>query len=208
MPLGRVPFRRLEPLLRAHLSIEEDEGTTRLCRELRAARQRGHLTRSELQAVCRWKSPRAIRYINANTPSQVRVATQAALATRSEHRRLEALTRLRGVSVPMASAVLMLLNPKRYGVIDIRVWQLLHELGTVTKNAEGVNLSSTNWYEFLVIIRHFSRKLRVTARDIERTLFDAHRAYQRHQLYGVKKEKKASARENAQEPAAASISAR
>ena len=100
----------------------------------------------------------------------------------------------------------MLLDPRRYGVIDIRVWQLLHELGAVTKNAEGVNLSSENWYEFLVIIRHYSRKLRVTARDVERTLFDAHRAYQRHQLYRVKKEKKA--RQNAQDPAAASMSAR
>jgi hypothetical protein len=187
MPLGRVPYHRLEPLLRQHLSTEEDEGTTRLCRELRDARRRGYLKRSELQAVCRWKSPRAIRYITANTPSQVRAATQAAFATRSEQRRLEALTQLMGVSVPMASAVLMLLDPKRYGVIDIRVWQLLHELGTVTKNAEGVNLSFRNWYEFLVIIRYFAKKLRVRARDVERALFDAHRAYQTHTLYRVRR---------------------
>jgi hypothetical protein len=36
----------------------------------------------------------------------------------------------KGVSVPMASALLTLLDPKRYGVIDIRVWQLLHRMGT------------------------------------------------------------------------------
>jgi hypothetical protein len=30
----------------------------------------------------------------------------------------------------MASALLTLLDPKRYGVIDIRVWQLLHRMGT------------------------------------------------------------------------------
>jgi len=36
----------------------------------------------------------------------------------------------KGVSVPMASALLTLLDPKRYGVIDIRIWQLLHRMGT------------------------------------------------------------------------------
>ena len=60
----------------------------------------------------------------------------------------------------MASALLMLLNPKRYGVIDIRVWQLLHKIGTVSKNAEGVGFTFKNWYQFLVILRYFAKKLR------------------------------------------------
>jgi hypothetical protein len=64
----------------------------------------------------------------------------------------------------MASAVLMLLDPTRYGVIDIRVWQLLHELGAVTKNANGVGFTFQNWYQFLVLIRHFSKKLFVSFR--------------------------------------------
>jgi len=183
MALSRLPYHRLEPLIREHLSTDEDESTAQLQAELRAARERGYLTRSELQAVCRWKSPRAIRHVNSNTPRQVRVATQVALATRSEQGRLRALTRLKGVSVPMASAVLTLLNPRRYGVIDIRVWQLLHEVGTVTTNAAGVGFTFENWNQFLVTIRYFSRKLRVKARDVERTLFNAHRAYQKGLLY-------------------------
>ncbi len=87
------------------------------------------------------------------------------------------------MSVPMASAILMLLNPKRYGVIDIRVWQLLHEVGTVTKNADGVGFNFKNWYQFLVVLRYFAKKLGVTARDIERTLFIAHKEYQVGRLY-------------------------
>jgi hypothetical protein len=174
---------RLEPLIRRHLSTEEDEGTARLCRELRAARKRGYLRRSELEAVCRWKSPRAIHHVRANTGNQVRAATGRALRTRNEERRIEALLQLKGVSVPMASAVLTLVNPRRYGVIDIRVWQLLHEHGAVTRNSEGVGLSSNNWQQFLAVIRRFARKLRVKARDVERTLFDAHRARQKGRLY-------------------------
>jgi hypothetical protein len=184
MGLRRIPYDRLEPLIRKHLSTEEDEPTTRLIKDLRIARERGHLTRSELEAVCHWKSPRAIRHVRSNRPGEVRVATRVALATRSEQRRLDTLTQLKGVSVPMASAVLMLLYPRRYGVIDIRVWQLLHELGTVRKNARGVGFSFTNWFQFLAIIRYFSKKLRVKARDIERTLFKAHQVYQAGRLYG------------------------
>jgi hypothetical protein len=111
------------------------------------------------------------------------VATALALGTRSEARRLESLRRLKGVSVPMASAVLTLVDPRRYGVIDIRVWQLLHERGAVTLNAAGVGLSGNNWRQFLAVIRHFARKLRVKARDVERALFDAHRTRQKGRLY-------------------------
>jgi hypothetical protein len=66
----------------------------------------------------------------------------------------------------MASATLTLLSPQRYGVIDIRVWQLLHAHGVVTRNAVGVGLSAGNWRQFLGVIRHFARKLRVKARDV------------------------------------------
>ena len=83
----------------------------------------------------------------------------------------------------MASAILMLLDPKRYGVIDIRVWQLLHQVGTVTRNPRGVGFNFKNWYQFLVILRHLAKKLGVSARDVERTLFIVHKEYQAGRLY-------------------------
>src|SRR5713101_6069003 len=112
MALKVIPYRRLEPLVRDYLGDEEPV-TVRLIRALRVARERGYLTRSELERVCRWKSPRALRYIRGNIPAQVRPATTSALRSRSERQRLDALLELQGVSVPMASAILMLLDPKR-----------------------------------------------------------------------------------------------
>ncbi len=181
--LKKLPYSRLEPLIRKHLSVDEEDSATDLIHRLRSAKKRGWITPSELAAVCYWKSPRAIQYIRSNSPARVRAATREALGTRSEQRRLEALRQLRGVSVPMVSAILMLLDPKRYGVIDIRVWQLLHEVGTVTKNADGVGFNFKNWYQFLMVLRYFAKKLRVSARDIERTLFIAHKEYQEARLY-------------------------
>ena len=96
---------------------------------------------------------------------------------------MEALLQLQGVSVPMASALLTLLDPKRYGVIDIRVWQLLYAVGAVSENPRGVQFSLKNWLRFLAILRHHASRLGVTARDIERALFAAHRANQQGRLY-------------------------
>jgi hypothetical protein len=173
----------LRRLIREHLSTGDDEVTLRLHRELRAAHRRAYLTRRELEAVCYWKSPRAIRHIRANTPARVRAATRAALATRSERRRLDALVQLDGVSVPMASAVLTLLQPERYGVLDIRVWQVFHALGGVESNPGGRGFTFAHWSRFLALLRHFAKRLRVSARDVERALFEAHRAHQSGSLY-------------------------
>jgi hypothetical protein len=182
MALKKLPYHQIAPLVRDYLSADDDD-TVALIRELRPARVRGYLTPSELEKVCRWKSPRALQYIRSNSAASVCGATKRALATRSERRRLEALRELRGVSVPMASAILMLIDPKRYGVIDIRVWQLLHAFGAVTQKPSGVGFDFANWYQFLMIVRYFSKKLDVTARDVEHALFRAHKEYQKGRLY-------------------------
>jgi hypothetical protein len=184
LALRSSSYEAAEPLVRKHLSLIEWPETAGLIHELRVARKRGYLRSSELEAVCYWKSPRAIQRIKSNSSSAIRAATRAALAARSERARLEALTALSGVSVPMASAVLTLLDPKRYGVIDIRVWELLYALGTVTRNPGAVGFSFNNWHEFLMIIRHFAKKLECKARDIERTLFMAHKQHRKGRLYG------------------------
>src|SRR5215813_6854017 len=183
MALKRRPFGNVSGVLKHYLSTEEDVKTAALIRELRNARLRGYLTRAELEKVCRWKSARAIHLINRNSVIRVRTATRRALTTRSERHRLEALTTLDGVSVAMASAILTLLNPLRYGVIDIRVWQLLYALGEVTKKSSGVGFNFNNWYQFLMKLRYFAKQLGVGARDIERSLFFAHQANQKGTLY-------------------------
>jgi hypothetical protein len=181
--LGKLPYKQLRILLKDHLVLREDPETAKLIRELKQARRRGYLTPAELERICRWKSARAIHHIKKNGAARVRTATWRALATPSERRRLETLMSLDGVSVAMASAILTLLNPRRYGVIDIRVWQLLYGMGAVTKNPSGVGFSFDHWHQFLMIVRQFAEEFHVSARDIERSLFSAHQAYQQGTLY-------------------------
>jgi hypothetical protein len=183
MPLHKLPYKPLQHLISLHLSTIEDTETSSLIRRISAARKRGYLTKPELVRVCMWKSARAIRHIRRNSAYAVVKATRAAFGTRSEQRRLAHLTSLHGVSIPMASAILMLTNPVRYGVIDIRVWQLLFRTGAVDTNADGVGFNFKEWYRFLIIIRYFAGKYNVKSRDVERTLFNVHTQYQTGLLY-------------------------
>jgi len=70
-------------------------------------------------------------------------------------------------------------------VLDIRVWQVLHALGAVETNPGGRGFTFAHWSRFLDILRDLSQRLRVRARDVERALFDAHRAHQSGALYAA-----------------------
>jgi hypothetical protein len=183
MPLKRLPYKRLKHLIGIHLNTKEDPETQELIDDLSNVRKRGYLNKPELIKICEWKSPRGIRHIKQNREVIIKKITKEALATRSEQRKLLLLTSLNGVSVPMASAILMLTNPKRYGVIDIRVWQLLYKMGTVNTNADGAGFNFNHWYRFLKIIRYFAKKYKVGVRNIERTLFKVHVKFQKGRLY-------------------------
>jgi len=183
MPLRKVPYTGIGILIKKNLDIQEHEGTKQLISELRLAKKRGYLVKPELVKICKWKSPRAIHLITSNSEMSIKKLTSEAFITRSEKRKIELLTTLKGVSLPMASSILTLLNPKRYGVMDIRVWEILYQIGTTTSNSRGIHFKFEEWHRYLIIIRHFAKKFNVSARDIERTLFRVHQEYQEGNLY-------------------------
>jgi hypothetical protein len=183
--MARRPRPTLDTLLDARAIADEDEGTSALIERLRPARVRGHFTRGEILIVARWKSPRSQPLVASNSPARVRRATAAALRAESERERLESLVALRGISVPTASAALTLIDPERYGVIDIRVWRLLHSVGAVEGNPRGAQFTFAQWEQFLAVIRGLATLNAVSARAIERTLFAIHVESHKGRLYEV-----------------------
>ena len=183
MTIRKTKYKTLRDLLAHELVTEEDPNAADLIKSLRHVKRDKLLTKPELIQICRWKSPRAIRHIETNCAATVRSLTQKAFSTRGEQKRIEFLTALRGVSLPMASAILTLIDPKRYGVIDIRVWQLLFSIKSVRKNPRGVGFNFKNWYNYLCKLRYHANELGVSARTVERTLFYYHRQIQQGILY-------------------------
>lgn len=185
MATGRVPYRDLTALLTAVTVPPEDPGTAALIERLRGVRRAGVFGRRDFIAMCRWKSPRALPHYRRHSAATIRRVSRAVLATRSEARRLALLTDLGGVSVPTASAILTLLDPRRYGVLDIRVWQLLYALGAVSSRPDGRGFTLAHWTQFLALIRAQARALGLTARAVEWTLFGYHRTVQTGRLYAA-----------------------
>ena len=186
MAIDKIPYASLTELLASEPMAEEDAPTAKIIKRLKHVRVDKELSRGEFLDICYWKSPRGIRRCERNSGTVVEQTTQKVFATRSEMRKIELLTSLEGVSIPTASAILTLTDPKAYGVIDIRVWQLLHTLGSVPSNPRGQNFTFEHWYRFLQIMRHHSRLLKIPARRIELTLFEYHRSHQTGPLYGAR----------------------
>jgi hypothetical protein len=172
----------LVALVRRELSDEEPE-TAALIRGLRRVRARGAFTRAEFLAMCRWKTPRSAPQCARNPAAAVARVSTAVLESRDERGRMERLLSLRGVGVPSASAILTLVDPRRYGVLDIRAWQLLFESGCVSRNPSGVGFGVAHWLEYLGVLRALAAALRVSVRRVELTLYEVHRARQEGRLY-------------------------
>jgi len=178
-----MQYKNVAALLANELTHEDSPETRQLIRELRVVRQRGYLTKREFLAICRWKSPRSIRHCIKNSPHRIRRQSATALASRDERARLEALTALDGVAAPTASAILTLTDPRRYGVIDIRVWQLLFALGSVRTKPSGVGFTFAEWRDYLAVLRLHAKQLGVSVRAVEYSLFLYHQRVQEGALY-------------------------
>lgn len=183
--LKKIPYSTVADLLRYELKNDEGEheGTATLIKQLRHIRKTKNITRSEFLTICHWKSPRAVKHYSKNTEKTIQTAVCTALTTRSERKKLDCLTKLKGVNIPMASAILTLTNPQRYGVIDIRVWQLLYAMRSVYSKPSGTNFTFKNWYHYLRKLRYLAKKFGLPVRTVERTLFRYHKKMQLGTLY-------------------------
>jgi hypothetical protein len=178
-----MPYRDLATLLATELTRGDTPDTVQLIEDLRVVRQRGYLTKREFLAICRWKSPRSIRHCMKSSFARIRRQSAIALASRSEQVRFEALIALDGVGAPTASAILTLTNPRRYGVMDIRVWQLLFEFGSVRTKPGGAGFTFGEWHLYLMTLRDHAKQLGATVRAVEYSLFLYHQRVQEGVLY-------------------------
>jgi hypothetical protein len=141
-------------------------------------RRRRWLTTEELLAVYAWKEGgrnRRIQDIRRNLEGDVDFTKQlsvAAFASDEEYKRISILDRLHGVGIAVASVILTVLAPETYGIIDIRVWRLLYEYGEVDHDPEGRELTLESWLDYLPKVRHWAAELGVSAREVERRLFE------------------------------------
>ena len=176
-------FKNIQEMIKENLSVDEHGPTQNLIDELKDVLYRGYFTKGEFLKMGMWKSPRPKKWYLSNSEEEIIETSKKVFSTNYEKRRIELLTQLNGVSIPVASAILMLTDPQNYGVIDIRVWKVLYQYGSVKVNPTGKNFNFNNWYNYLMKLRYFADKFKVKTRDIERTIFLYHFNIQEGNLY-------------------------
>jgi len=128
-----VQVEDIRGLREAAPDYQETEAIKQHLRKLRQERKPFYLTAADLERIFRWKLRgqfgRGQDQRDRNSDSAYRAVTQAAFAIREPDLsyeaevRLKVLCSLRGVGVPVASAILALAEPDRYCVIDFRGWR-------------------------------------------------------------------------------------
>lgn len=167
-----------------HNLVQEDEYAAKLIAKSRKARTRGYLTKKEFLDICMWKSPRPKKHYEKNTEDKIADITKRAFLIPHEKNRIVSLTRLNGIKIPTASAILAMVYPDRYGIIDIRVWKVLRKYEEVKDNPRGMNFTPAQWYKYLVKLRYIAKKLKKTPRIVELTMFYHSKQIQKGNLYG------------------------
>ena len=180
-------------ILENELSNEEDEYTDKLVKKLEL-RENGTLTKEQVLSICYWKSPRLSNKRRAYFKGDPKGIVSSNLEElcelmkknnkgdkEAERKILEKLTKIKGIGIPMASAILTFIDPDNYGVIDKNVWLYLKRLGKhygkFQKNESGINFTIAQWLYYLGKLRYWRDELNklkhknVSARAVERTLF-------------------------------------
>jgi hypothetical protein len=78
-----------------------------------------------LRKIVYWKSPRVVHYLETNSPEKIKSALDVAVAHVDTRDALKALQELRGVAIPVASAILTTIHPDRYTIIDFSALEAL-----------------------------------------------------------------------------------
>ncbi len=90
-------------------------------REMPAYRERGELDKTMFVRLARWKSTRPTKHYLSNPEEEIQRATRGAFRARTNTEAIRALTRLHGVSLRTATALLHWMVPDRYPLLDVRV---------------------------------------------------------------------------------------
>jgi hypothetical protein len=127
-------------------------------------RDKGYLNRDEFLMITHWKSPRSIRKVELNSNEVIKEITKLVFKTNNEEVKIRILNSLDGIGIPIASAILTIPYPEKYGIIDVRAWQTLFDYSKKSFNIK-------DWLSYLDKIREWGNKFDLSPRDIDKALF-------------------------------------
>jgi thermostable 8-oxoguanine DNA glycosylase len=138
--------------------------------KLRKERKPFYLTANEFDEILQWKLrgqyARQRKRRKANTDKIIREVTKTAFSLTHQNKEYETelklgiLTSLRGVGVPVASAVLALAFPDEYAVIDYRGWRQVF-------GEEKNSFSIPDYKKYMSMLRKLANELNWPVQEVD-----------------------------------------
>ena len=153
--------------------IESYDVEKRLYKRGKKWRKKGYLKKKQFMRICLWKSRRAKKRYDSNDVALVEKITREAFKMNDDTDKIKKLMELKGVRIPVASAILSVTDSDNYPIIDVRCVCALEDLGEI----DWVDITIENWERYLTKIRNLAKQYGKTAREIEKGLFAFNRIY-------------------------------
>lgn len=174
------------PIFIDEKGVEHEERSPYFGMMSRVLQKRGYLLKKEFVSVGNWKTERQKGRYENNSDEKVENLTRRALDA-SENEKIKILDKLEGVGVPVASAILTVVYPKKYCIIDYRTWRALLWLRKLAKNrsfsfssykeySDLLDLydrygTASSYFGFLGTLKDIGEKWNMTARQVEMALW-------------------------------------
>ena len=140
--------------------MEKEESALRAGQEI-ASR---NFSKQNLLAIVVWKSQRAKSWAESNSEAEIEDALRLAVDAKTDRAAIAVLMGLRGVGIPMASAILTTIKPKHFTVIDVLA---LKSLGVVKEPA----LTIDYYLDYQAFWQREASNRNVELRDFDRALW-------------------------------------
>ena len=134
------------------------------------AKERGFLTFDDFYKICMWKSARQKQNYIKNK-KVIEKITKEAFTEKDESKKMKKLCELYGVGIKTASAILTVVFPKKYAVIDERCLDILNRYGFKISKYPSVK----TWKNYLDIMRAVAKENKVSPRKLDMALFAIHK---------------------------------
>ena len=142
---------------------------------IKEAREPLYLDSDDFEAILRWKLAqqysRQVELRKGNTNEIIKTVTYVALNITHEDEeyeidlRLNLLMSLRGIGVPVASAILTLVYPEKYAVIDFRGWNQLF-------GERKQSFTIRDYKRYLIAIRKMAGELDWTPQEVDHAIWE------------------------------------
>ena len=176
-------YPNLTKLIKNNINTPETLEALQLISQLKDVKEKGFFSKEQFYDVVMWKTPRPKKHYLSNSEKTLIETSKKVLLSDSEDEKVNLLLNLKGVSIAVASSLLTIINPKDYGIIDIRVWQLFHLYDEVKTKPKGQGFNIEDYKTYLSILRKYAKQFNLNVRDVERIFFSHHKTIQKGNLY-------------------------